>query len=173
MLKPSSLRAHLTNATPDLKKNPDKLTVFVKDGRLVSAAAKSLSFEYRYTLSLVVLDYEGHPDAIMVPLLAWLKRNQIELFENTDLREKSIRFEVEYLNKSTLDLTIDVDLTERVIVQPGSMPTSDVTAKRYNITHAGEPPRVGVPTVAETLEVAFEGQVIASWDIVPDPDDVP
>lgn len=164
MLKPHSLRAHLTDATPELKRDPDKLTIFITNGRLVAAAAASLSFVYRYTLKLVVLDYSSHADAIFVPMLAWLRTNQVEIFENPDLREKSIRFEAEYLNKETMDLSIELDLTERVIVKPGPDPTSKETAKRYEVTHAAEPPHLGIVQEAQHVEVYFEGQQLASWD---------
>ncbi|NVM87460.1 hypothetical protein FHT32_001099 [Variovorax sp. SG517] len=164
MLKPHSLRAHLSAATPELQNDPDKLTIFITNGRIVAAAATSLSFVYRYTLKLVVLDYSSHADAIFVPLLAWLRTNQVEIFENPDLREKSLRFEAEYLNKETMDLSIEIDLTERVIVKPGSDPTSPETVKRYDVTHAGEPTHLGTITQAERIVVFFEGQQLAAWD---------
>ena len=41
MLKPHSLRAHLTAATPELRNDPDKLTLFITDGRIVAAGAGS------------------------------------------------------------------------------------------------------------------------------------
>ena len=165
MLKPASLRAHLTAATPDLIENPDKLKVFVESGRLVCAAAGSLSFEYRYTLKLVVLDYRGDPDLIMVPLLAWISRNQIELMENPDQREKAIRFEVELLSLETFDLSIEVDLTERVRVKPGSEPASAPTSTRYDITHLGEPDRTGLVTTPEHWELWLDGEQVAEWDL--------
>ena len=164
MLKPHSLRAHLAAATPELRENPDKLTIFIANGRIVAGAAASLSFVYRYTLKLVVLDYSSHADAIFVPLLAWLRTQQVEIFENTDLREKSIRFEAEYLNKETMDLSIEIDLTERVIVKPGPDPTSKETVRRYDVTHAPEPAHVGVVQQAEHITVYFEGQQLASWE---------
>ena len=167
MLKPASLRAHLTAATPDLKTNPDKLTVFVEGGRLVCTGAGSLSFEYRYTLKLIVLDYRGHPDAIMVPLLAWVSRHQVELLDNADLRDKSIRFEVEILNAETYDLSIEVDLTKHVSVKPGTEPTSDPTHSRYNITHLGEPPHIGLVTEPEHWELWLKDEKLAEWDFAP------
>jgi hypothetical protein len=170
MIKPASLRAHLTASTPELKTNPEKLTVFVKAGRLACAGGHSISYEYRYTLSVVVLDYNSHPDAIMVPLLAWVKRHQVELFENTELRDKSIRFEVEYLNAETLDLSIEIDLTERVIVQEGTDPASPLTARRYNVTHAPEPEHVGTVTEPQQWEVTAGGEVLASWSFPASPD---
>ena len=167
MRKPSSLRAHLAAATPELRRDPDKLSIFVRQGKLVTAGAHSLSFEYRYTLSLVVLDYAGHADAIMVPLLAWLRREQIEIFDNPELREKSLRFEVEFINKETVDITIEIDLTEPVIVAPGTAPASPDTTQRYTVTHAAEPDRMGAITMAEHWQAWFEGEMMAEWDFAP------
>ena len=73
MLKPASLREHLTAALPQLRRDPEKLVVFIAGGGLHSTLTQSLSFEYRYTLRLLLLDYAGHADAVMAPLLIWLR----------------------------------------------------------------------------------------------------
>lgn len=163
MLKPNSLRAHLTAATPELRRNPDKVSIFVREGRLLAAGAESLSFEYRYTLNVVVLDYAGASNAIMVPLLAWLRANQIEILDNPSLRDKSVRFDVEYLNKETVDISIEIDLTEAVIVAEGEDPASAETAKRYTVSHAAEPARSGALPEPEHQEVWFNGALLADW----------
>ena len=158
MLKPNSLREHLSQAVPALRRDPDKLAVFLKDGKLVAAAGETLSFEYRYTLNLVLLDYAEHADAVMVPLLAWLRINQPEIAENPDLREKALRFEVEFLNTKTVDLSIEIELTERVLVRARD------GAPGYDVKHVGEPAHVGETPVGERWEIFFEGEPIASWD---------
>jgi hypothetical protein len=158
MLKPNSLRDHLSRAVPALKRDPDKLSLFVKEGKLVSTAAGQLSFEYRYTLNLVLLDYAEHADAVMVPLLAWLRNNQPEIAENAELREKALRFEVEFLNAKTVDLSIEVDLTERVLVKPREGTTS------FDVRHVGEPAHVGAMPVGERWEFFLGDEPLASWD---------
>lgn len=162
MLKPASLRKHLVEATPELRTNPDKLTVYLSGGKIVAAGTGSLAFEYRYTLQLVVLDFATHPDAILVPLLAWLTRNQIEIFDNPDLREKAIRFEAEFLNSKTIDLTIEVDLSERVLVGRRGGEEKETIA-RFDIEHAGEPQRPGPGDTAEIWELYFRDQLLATW----------
>ncbi|MDH0866448.1 phage tail protein [Mitsuaria sp. GD03876] len=157
MLKPNSLREHLSQAVPALRRDPDKLSVFLKEGKLVAAAGETLSFEYRYTLNLVLLDYAEHADAVMVPLLAWLRVNQPEIAENPDLREKALRFEVEFLNSKTVDLSIEVDLTERVLVQPRK------SASGFDVKHLGEPAHVGQMPAGERWDVYFAGDLLASW----------
>ena len=75
MNKHESLRAHLLAAIPELKRNPDRLLVFIDNGSLRSTAAPGLSFEYSYTLNLILTDFAGHPDAVAIPLFAWVLSN--------------------------------------------------------------------------------------------------
>ncbi|MGW8339892.1 phage tail protein [Xanthomonas axonopodis pv. khayae] len=131
MIKPASLRAHLVAALPDLARDADRLLVFIDAGSLVSTFQPGLSFEYQYTLNLIVTDYAGHPDSVMLPLLEWVQVNQSELLSN-HARRGDIAFEADILANDAVDLSIKLPLTERVVV----------TAKDgggYDITHAPEP----------------------------------
>ncbi|AKC78752.1 tail protein [Xanthomonas arboricola] len=130
MIKPASLRAHLVAALPDLARDADRLLVFI-DAGLVSTFQPGLSFEYQYTLNLILTDYAGHPDSVMLPLLEWVQVNQSELLSNP-ARRGDIAFEADILANDAVDLSIKLPLTERVVV----------TAKNdggYDITHAPEP----------------------------------
>lgn len=117
MIKPASLRAAIVAAVPDLAANPDKLQVFVDAGNLVATNTKTLSFEYRYTINLILLDFAGDEDTIMMALLIWVRRHQSDLLDNPDKRSTAITFEVDQLNNSTCDLSITLPLTESVKVQ--------------------------------------------------------
>lgn len=117
MNKHNSLREHLLAAVPDLRKNPDRLLVFIDNGTVRSTAAAGLSFEYSYTLNVILTDFAGHPDALMIPLLAWLMVNQHELIANFEKGKEAIRFEADVLDNSKVDLSIEIALTERVIVK--------------------------------------------------------
>ncbi|WP_031421381.1 phage tail protein [Xanthomonas euvesicatoria] len=131
MIKSASLRAHLVAALPDLARDADRLLVFIDAGSLVSTFQPGLSFEYQYTLNLIVTDYAGHPDSVMLPLLEWVQVNQSELLSNTS-RRGEITFEADILANDAVDLSIKLPLTERVVV----------TAKDgggYDIIHAPEP----------------------------------
>ncbi|MGL4822420.1 MAG: phage tail protein [Plesiomonas shigelloides] len=116
MQKVSQIKQCLLATVPSLNKNPDRLILTVTDGKPVATGAASLSFEWNYKLQIGVIDFAGHPDDIMVPLLAWLRQNQSDLFHNRELRENGIRFEMEMLANDLYDLLITVSLTERVIV---------------------------------------------------------
>ncbi|AZN35534.1 phage tail protein [Iodobacter ciconiae] len=132
MMKPADLREHLSKTVRHLAINPDKLALFIDEGKLIATAGKSLSFEYQYTLNLIIQDYADHPDTIMVPVLAWVSTNQPELFSNVDKRQNGITFEADILNHDTIDLSIKINLTERVVVR-------EVDGKP-EIKHYGEPP---------------------------------
>lgn len=116
MLKPAALRAHLEATTAWLRSNPEKLLVNIEAGHLRLTGAATRSFEYRYTLALTLLDYPEHPTSLFVPLIQWLETHQPELILNPALQEQGLRFEVDILNNTTLDLAIRLQLTERVLV---------------------------------------------------------
>lgn len=156
MIKPAGLREHLTAALPDLRRDPERLLVFIDEGSVVSTAAAGLSFEYRYTLNLILTDYAGHPDAVMVPLLVWLARHQPELLANPSLREQ-ISFKADVLANDKVDLDIKVPLTERVGVKPRE-------GGGYNVEHYPEP--LFEPALAAgAWELFVAGELVAKWDV--------
>ncbi|WP_083953402.1 phage tail protein [Thauera butanivorans] len=132
MLKPASLRAAIEAAFPDLQTNPDRLLVFVNQGSIRCTAAASLSFEYGYTLEVIVTNFAAHADAIMVPVLAWVAQHQHELLANPDRRD-GITFEADLLDHSSMDLVIRLQLTERVVVSTAEDGT-------HTARHVPEPP---------------------------------
>ena len=135
MNKPDSLRAHLLATIAELKHNPDRMLIFIDNGKVRCTAAASLSFEYSFDLQIILTDYAGHPDSVMLPLLGWLSVNQSELLENLDKSAQGIKFEADVLDNSKVDLSIRLPLTERVVV--GQDAAGNTTVK-----HPGEPQRV-------------------------------
>ena len=140
MIKPGSLRDHLVAKVPELARDAERLLIFVRNGALVCTATDPLSFEYRYQLSVVVTDFTGAADLLMVPVLDWVRVYQHELMANTARREE-IRFECEVLANDKVDVEITLPLTERVGV-----------ARRedggFDTAHYPEPP-VTEPTAWE------------------------
>ncbi|MFP5424978.1 MAG: phage tail protein [Gammaproteobacteria bacterium] len=132
MNKPDSLRNHLLATVPELRNDPDRLLVFIDNGTVRSTAAVGLSFEYAYTLNVMLTDFAGHPDALMIQLLAWLMVNQHELLANLEKGKEAIKFEADILDNSKVDLSIELSLTERVIVKK----LDDGTLQ---VSHPGEP----------------------------------
>jgi hypothetical protein len=89
MLKPDSLRKALTDAAPVLAANPDMLRLYVDGGNIAATLATSLSFEKQYTLNVIVTDFTGDFDLILVPVLAWLREHQPDIL-STDTGQKKV-----------------------------------------------------------------------------------
>jgi hypothetical protein len=135
MNKPESLRAHLLATVAELKHNPDRLLIFIDNGKVRCTAAASLSFEYSFDLQVLLTDFAGHPDSVMLPLLGWLSVHQSELLENLNKSAAGIQFEADILDNSKVDFSLTLPLTERVVV--GKDAEGNTT-----IRHPGEPQRV-------------------------------
>lgn len=116
MNKPQSLRAALAAKIPYLRDNPEYLHLFVEDGSVRATMALSLSYEYDYTLNLIVEGFPGDQDILMAVIGHWLRENQPDIFANPDNRASGFTFDVNILNDMTADISIDLKLTERVIV---------------------------------------------------------
>ncbi|KJH63365.1 tail protein [Pantoea agglomerans] len=118
MNKPQSLRSALNKSVPYVADNPDRLHLFVDSGQLVATSATSaasLSWEYRYTLNVVITDFTGDQNLLMAPVLLWLRENQPDALQNSEAREKLFSFEVDILANDRCDISMDLKLTERVI----------------------------------------------------------
>ncbi len=131
-LKPKQLREALTSSVPLLLRNPDSLHMFIDAGHIVATLASSLSFEYQYQLNLVITDYSDDVDLIFVPVLAWLRENQPDIMATEEKRRTGFTFKADPISDTLFDISIDLQLTERVIVkQEGGA---------LHVTHAGENP---------------------------------
>lgn len=160
MLKPVEIREMLTRSIPQLRKNPDKLLVFMDDGQIACRGTGSLSFEYNYQLNIILTDFAGHADFIILPLLVYLRTNQPELFENYQKNKSVIKFEIDILSDETIDLTIQLDLTERVRVEESAF-------GKLEATHIPEPEHPELPNHDYTIEVwdRPEGAHLGTIDI--------
>ncbi|EKB2628177.1 phage tail protein, partial [Salmonella enterica] len=116
MNKPQSLRSALNKVVAYVRDNPDKLHLFVDNGSLVATGASSMSWEYRYTLNVVIEDFSGDQNLLMAPVLLWLSTSQPDAINNPDLREKLFTFEVDILRNDVCDISMNLQLTERVLV---------------------------------------------------------
>lgn len=160
MLKPNSLRDQITAAVPWFADNPENLTLFINSGRIITTGTGTLSFEYAYTLQIVALGYAGHADALVVPMLEWISRNQPELLDNPDKRDKALRFNAEFLTDITTDIGFEIDLTERVLVRPRAWgPVGAV-----ELHHVGEPPHPVHIDKPEHWSLWMHGELLAEWD---------
>lgn len=110
MRKLEALRKHLLASIPGLKKNSDRLLTFIEDGTIEFHRGQHLSHQYTVPARIVLTDYSGDTDAVIIPLLQWLATYQPDLEP-----EEAVRFQAELLNNKAWDLAIEVTLTERVV----------------------------------------------------------
>lgn len=112
MIKLHSLRQHLLSAVPELKRNPEQLHTFVNDGKVKFSRGQNLSHQYAVDAQIIITDYSGSLDTVMVPLLQWLNTYQPDLIE-----DEAVQLEAEILNNTHWDLALTVRLTERVVAK--------------------------------------------------------
>lgn len=132
MLKPQQLRKALTDSVPLLQRNPDSLNVFIDSGRVVSTLATSLSFEYQYRLNMVITDYTGDIDLLIVPMLEWLRVNEPDIMATKDKQQNGFTFKADVISDTASDISIDLQLTERVIIRR--------VGDELHVEHVGENP---------------------------------
>ncbi|BAV65762.1 phage tail protein [Sphingobium cloacae] len=131
MRKLRSLRAWLTQCLPDYAKHPDLLEIWAEEGRVLSKQSRSLSFLYGYTAKVGLWDFAGDPDHVMVPVLAWIEKEQPLLLDRED--GAPFTFEPDLLDGDKCDLLLSIDLTERVLVKIRG------DGSGYDLEHPPEP----------------------------------
>ena len=117
MYKPKSLRKALTAAVPDLARNPEMMRIFIDNGKLASTLAASLSFENQYTLNVVVTDFTGDIELLLVPIQAWLRIHQADIMTTDEGRKKGFTYFADINSNDSADISISLMLTERTIVR--------------------------------------------------------
>ncbi|ALV92015.1 MULTISPECIES: phage tail protein [Pantoea] len=153
MLKPQQLRKTLTDSVPLLQRNPDSLNVFIDSGRIVSTLATSLSFEYQYRLNMVITDYTGNIDLLIVPLLEWLRVNEPDIMATKEKQQNGFTFKADVISDTASDISIDLQLTERVIIRR--------VGDELHVEHVGENPLA--ENDARPLQLFTHGQLISEW----------
>lgn len=122
MNKPGLLRAFLEAHVHQLREHPDKLHVFVEEGTVATRRARAsvpeCSFELRYTVQLIIVDWAGSADQIIVPILAWAETHQPDLFDDLSKRDEAIKMRAEIINHDAVDIELKVKLSEAVVVRP-------------------------------------------------------
>ncbi|NIE70331.1 phage tail protein [Pantoea sp. Acro-807] len=153
MLKPQQLRKALTDSVPLLQRNPDSLNVFIDSGRIVSTLTASLSFEYQYRLNMVITDYTGNIDLLIVPMLEWLRVNEPDIMATKDKQQNGFTFKADVISDTASDISIDLQLTERVIIQR--------VGDELHVEHVGENPLL--ENDVRPLQLYAHGQLISEW----------
>ncbi|EHC1961001.1 phage tail protein [Escherichia coli] len=154
MLKPDSLRKALTESVPVLSKNPEMLRLFIDNGKINSTLAASLSFEKQYTLNVVVTDFTGDFDLLLVPVLAWLREHQPDIMTSEEGRKKGFTWYADINMDNSFDVSISLLLTERTIVK-----------QVESALHVENIPEPAPPEpVTRPMELYINGELVSKWD---------
>ncbi|WP_342323503.1 phage tail protein [Kosakonia sp. BYX6] len=154
MLKPDSLRKALADAVPVLAANPEMLRLYVDGGNIAATLATSLSFEKQYSLNVVVTDFTGDFDLILVPVLAWLREYQPDILTTDTGQKKGFTFEADINNDSSFDISISLLITERTLVKEVG------TALHVECIPEPPPPE----PVTRPVELYVNGELVSKWD---------
>lgn len=154
MHKLKSLRQALIDAIPQLNANPERLQMSVGGGNIDTRQASSFSFEKRYALNAKVSGFTGDSEGFFVPVLAWLRENQPDIFTLDEGRKNGYTFAVVLNDDDTMDITISVQLTERILVsqEQGAL----------HATYSPEPPLPEPVTRPKALYV--NGELVSQWE---------
>lgn len=132
MTKLEDLRHYLLRRVADLKRNPDRLAMFVENGSIHFSPSQPMqNYSHRYTmpLTVIVTDWQGSVDDIVITLCEWLLVREPGFNPET-----ALQFETEILANDKVDVLFRLQITERVIV------TTDEDGKRQIQHVLPEPP---------------------------------
>ncbi len=165
MKKPAALRSALEVAYPEFVRNPDKLKLYITDGGVASRYSPTyLGYKYAYTLTLLVMDYTGAIDQLFFPLIYWIRANQPDLLLNHDRGDKLLKLEVDILDVDTVDIAIELALTESVDVRPNDAGTVYTMSHRDEPAIAGSQPLEANLTDGTVLLVTPYGEYLLAAD---------
>jgi hypothetical protein len=156
--KVQALRDMMLSVIPELHAHPENLTIFVNDGRITCRATGTLSFEYAYNVNIVIQDFTGDEDQVVVPLLTWIASNEPDLLERAP--HQPFGFDIELLDSNARDIAITLPLTELVkLTQVESGIMAD---------HLAEPARIdaGFPGVDGVKLWQGVGEALATGDTI-------
>ena len=115
MKKAASLRAALSAAVPEFRKNPSRLRLWIEDGSGMSRQTPDLSFAFEYRLNVLVEETATDIALIALALFRWLRVNQPELLSPG---ARGFAFDADILDNETADILFQLDLRENVAVAP-------------------------------------------------------
>ncbi|HCN3006972.1 TPA: phage tail protein, partial [Escherichia coli] len=108
----------------------------------------------RYTLNVIVTDFTGDFDLLIVPVLAWLRENQPDIMTTDEGQKKGFTFYADINNDSSFDISISLMLTERTLV-------SEVDGALH-VKNIPEPPPP--EPVTRPMELYINRELVSKWD---------
>lgn len=162
MKKPDLLRQALSDALPHLKREPERLAIFIDEGRIACTAVPSggLSFRYDYSLNAVLLDFAGDENLVLIAVLSFLARYQPELLRSYETNAEAIAFQAEVLDDKTIDLELKLRLSERVKVTPRAGQPG-----KYDYLVLDEPQEAPHGWNTQHWQIYAGDELLAEWDV--------
>ena len=136
MQKAQLLRTHLRTHIPFLSANPDRLVMYVEQAQIIPNYINTLSYEYRYTLTVGIEAFTGSPDAVNAAIIEFMQTHQRDLLQNRDLADTAIKMNAEILDAQNYDLMFEIHLRELVTVK---LNPDGAGQNRYDIEHNPAP----------------------------------
>lgn len=112
-----ALRDYIVRCVPFLRENPEKLSVFAKDGQIFCSGNGSLSHQPEYMAHVFVEDWAGDLSSILIPVLHWIRTFSPELMMHG---RGDVKFDAELTSRSTADIKISFKISDSVIVSKTS-----------------------------------------------------
>ena len=142
--KLQDLRAYLLARNPHLARNPEQLLTYVENGKISfhnGGQTGNYSHKYFMPATVAVTDFRGSADSIIIPVLEWLS-----VREPGHDPDETLSFSTNIIDSSTIDLILNIKITERVIV------TFDGTTRTIKHVLPAPPQQLGAP-----LEIHVNG----------------
>lgn len=114
MQKPASLRAALTAALPELRQEPDRLSLWVEDGAVRTRQTASQGFAFEYPLSVLLREVKTDIAIAVHAINRWLRRHQPDLLAAN--KAESFKFETDIISEGVSDILFTVQLIENVAI---------------------------------------------------------
>ena len=115
MKKIDTLRAAIVAATPELAQQPARLRMWVDRGTVEARQTESGSFAYAFRLNVLIMELATDVSVISDAIIRWLRVNQPDRLAPGNT---AFTFDVDILDNRTVDLLIEVEVTQSVEVAP-------------------------------------------------------
>ena len=116
MQKPKSLRTAIASAISELRNEPDRLILWIEDGKVRARQTESLDFSFEYPLSVLLKEVKTDIAVIVHAIVRWLRVNQPDLMAAGTV--DSFQFETDILDNGCADILFTLQLTEGVAIAP-------------------------------------------------------
>lgn len=126
MDKLNDLRGYLLAQIPQLERNPEQLLMYIENGKIRFHKSAPQNYSHRYTmpLSIIITDWQGSVDPLVIALCQWLAVREPGFDP-----EETLSFECEIIAQDKIDVQFTLQISERVIVK------YDATTNTQTIEH--------------------------------------